>query len=53
MSNSNDLRVLGRVGARELTMEEREKITGSGHRNTHASQVPTGTVSSPDVDFDT
>ena len=51
MSNSNDLRVLGRMGARELTIEELEKTIGSG-RNTHASQVPTGTVSSPDVDFD-
>lgn len=52
MSNSNDRRVLSRVGARELTMEEMEKITGSRDRNTHASQVPTGTPSAPDENFD-
>lgn len=51
MSNSNDLRVLSRVGARELALEEMERITGSG-RNTHASQVLTGTPSAPDENFD-
>ena len=51
MSNSDDHRVLSRVGARELTMEEMERITGRG-RNTHASQVLTGAPSAPDESFD-
>lgn len=51
MSNSSDHRVLNRVGARDLTMEEMERITGGG-RNTHASHVLTGTPSAPDENFD-
>ena len=51
MSNSNDQRVLGRVGARALTVEEMEKITGSGI-NTRASHVLTGKPSAPDENYD-
>jgi hypothetical protein len=49
--SKHDDRVLSRTGARELTEEEMKKISGSGH-NTRASQTPTGTVSSPDENFD-
>lgn len=53
MPNNNDRRVLIRLGARELTLEEMERILGSGgNKNTHASLIPTGTPSSPDENFD-
>lgn len=51
MQNSNDHRVLSRMGARELTAEEMQWIVGGGH-NTRASQTPTGTPTSPDENFD-
>lgn len=46
----SDNRVLTRMGARQLTEDELNKITGS--RNTRASQFPTGSSSDPDVGFD-
>lgn len=46
-----DNRVLIRMGARQLTENEINKITGGGH-NTRASQFPTGSTSDPDVGFD-
>lgn len=46
-----DNRVLIRMGARQLTENELNKITGGGH-NTRASQFPTGSTSDPDVGFD-
>ena len=52
MSRNQNERVLSRVGARELTAQEMEKIYGSGGNNTRASQTPTGTPSSPDENFD-
>lgn len=51
MSNDNN-RVLNRTGARQLTQKEIEQITGAAGPFTHASQVPTGSVSSPDVGHD-
>lgn len=49
--NRQDNRVLIRRGARQLTENELNKITGG--RNTRASQVPTGSTSDPDIGFDT
>lgn len=49
--NRQDNRVLIRMGARQLTENELNKITGGGH-NTRASQFPTGSTSDPDVGFD-
>lgn len=51
MSNSNDLRVVSRVGAGELTMEEMEK-TPAAAATRMPSQVLTGTPSAPDENFD-
>jgi bacteriocin-like protein len=48
--NRQDTRVLIRMGARQLTESELNKITG-GH-NTRASQFPTGSTSDPDLGFD-
>ncbi|HEX5434772.1 MAG TPA: hypothetical protein VFY05_11080 [Candidatus Angelobacter sp.] len=50
-NHQND-RVLIRMGARELNEQELQKITGACCRFTRASQVPTGTVSAPDVGYD-
>ena len=52
MSNNNESRVLSRRRARELAQAELDKIIGSCCRFTHASQVPTGTPTSPDENFD-
>lgn len=52
MSNSNDHRVLNRMGAHELTQEEMDKIVGSGgNLNTFASNTGTGPMGG-DSDFD-
>jgi riboflavin biosynthesis pyrimidine reductase len=52
MSNNKDHRVLVRKGARQLTKNEIESISGNGGGNTHASLLPTGTPSSPDTMMD-
>jgi hypothetical protein len=52
MSNENKGRVLNRMGARQLTEQEMEQITGAGGGFTHASRTATGGVSSPDTDMD-
>jgi len=53
MPNNNEFRVLSRLGARELTLEEMQRVMGSGgDKFTHASHVPTGTPTSPDENFD-
>jgi hypothetical protein len=52
MSNDNNNRVLNRTGARQLTKQEIEQITGAAGPFTHASHIPTGSVSSPDVGYD-
>ena len=49
MSNDKN-RVLIRKGARQLTQNEIEQITGG--RITVATALPTGTVKSPDEMFD-
>jgi len=50
MSNNNDNRVIGRVGARQLTSEELEQTAGG--EITRASLTGTNMVSSPDTDMD-
>ncbi len=50
MSNQNN-RVLNRMGARQLTQDEVEQITGA-RTSTVATALPTGTVSSPDTMLD-
>jgi len=50
MSN-HDVRVLNRMGARELTPDESQKIAG-GIVPTVATALPTGTVNSPDTHLD-
>lgn len=50
MSNKNDHRVLGRTGARQLTSDELEQITGAGI--TRASLTGTNTMNNPDSDMD-
>jgi hypothetical protein len=35
MSNEQDNRVLSRLGARELTSQEVEQVTGAGHVHTN------------------
>lgn len=50
MSNKKDNRVLSRVGARQLTSDELEQITGAGF--TRASLTGTNTMHSPDSDMD-
>jgi len=52
MSNENATRVLNRMGARQLTSDELEQITGAGEHFTRASLTGTGTVQSPDSDMD-
>jgi len=50
MSNHNDNRVLGRMGARQLTQTEVEQVAGGGF--TRASLTGTNAMSSPDTDMD-
>jgi hypothetical protein len=52
MSNNNENRVLTRRGARQLTSEELEQITGAGGPFTRASHTGTNTINNPDTDFD-
>lgn len=53
MPNNQSQRVLNRMGATELTMEELEKVTGNGKLlNTFASNTGTGSINNPDSDFD-
>jgi len=54
MSHSNDNRVLNRMGARQLTSDELEQITGGdkGGPFTRASLTGTGTMLSTDSDMD-
>jgi hypothetical protein len=52
MSNNKDNRVLGRMGARQLTSEELEQIKGAGGPFTRASLTGTGTMLSTDSDMD-
>jgi hypothetical protein len=46
MSNNNEKRVLSRMGARQLTQNEVEKVAGG--KITLASELLTGPVSNPD-----
>lgn len=50
MSNHNNNRVLIRIGARQLTPDELEQITGAGF--TRASLTGTNTTNNPDTDMD-
>lgn len=50
MSDHNNNRVLGRTGARQLTSDELEQITGAGF--TRASLTGTNAMPSPDTDMD-
>lgn len=50
MSNNSDNRVLNRRGARHLTPDELEQITGAGF--TRASLTGTNTMHNPDTDMD-
>jgi len=52
MSNNHENRVLTRMGARQLTSDELEQITGAGGPFTRASLTGTGTPQSPDSDMD-
>lgn len=52
MSNNNDqVRVLNRMGARDLTREEVQNISG-GIVPTRLTVIPTGTPQSPDHHID-
>jgi len=46
MSNNNENRVLSRMGARQLTQNEVEQVTGG--KLTLASDLLTGPISNPD-----
>ena len=50
MSNNNENRVLSRMGARQLTQSEVERVSGS--KSTFASVLVTGPVNNPDDTFD-
>lgn len=50
MSNNNENRVLVRKGARQLTQNEIEQVSGGGF--TRASHTGTNTINNPDTDFD-
>ena len=45
-------RILSRIGARELSQDELEKILGTGKCCTRATLIPTGTPAAPDENFD-
>ena len=51
MLNDSKKRVLSRLGAVELTVEETHKVAGASVF-TRASRIVTGTASNPDVSFD-
>ena len=50
MSNNNENRVLGRMGARQLKSDELDQINGAGI--TRASLTGTNLMHSPDTDMD-
>lgn len=50
MSNENNNRVLNRMGARQLTENEIERVTGA--KLTFASVQATGPINNPDETFD-
>ena len=50
MSNNNEKRVLSRMGARQLTQNEVEKVAGG--KLTFATALITGAVNNPDDSFD-
>jgi len=52
MSNSNDIRVLGRRGARDVTEEEIRKVAGRALIPTRLTEFLTGSSSNPDHNFD-
>lgn len=52
MSNNDDNRVLNRRGARQLTADELEQITGASGPFTRASRTGTNTITNPDTDMD-
>ena len=52
MSNNNANRVLIRIGARQLTLDELEQISAAGGPFTRASLTGTGTMLSADSDMD-
>ncbi len=52
MSNNHENRVLTRRGARQLTSDELEQITGAGGPFTRASLTGTNAMHSPDTDMD-
>ena len=52
MSNKDRNRVLVRMGARQLTPNEMDRIAGGGGPFTRASLTGTGTAGSPDSDMD-
>jgi hypothetical protein len=52
MSNTNENRVLNRRGARQLTSDELEQITGASGPFTRASLTGTNVMHSPDTDMD-
>jgi len=51
MSSQNNNRVLNRMGARKLTQDEVEQITGA-RTITVATGLPTGTLNNPDTMVD-
>lgn len=51
MSHNNDGRVLNRMGAREITMEELQKIVG-GDLHTILSVIFTSPATNPDEHLD-
>jgi len=52
MSNNNEDRVLTRRGARQLTSDELQQITGASGPFTRASLTGTNAMHSPDTDMD-
>ena len=50
MSNNNENRVLSRMGARQLTQNEVERVAGG--KFTFATAMITGTTNNPDDTFD-
>jgi len=52
MSHSNENRVLNRMGARQLTSDELEQISGGDGPFTRASLTATGSMHSTDSDMD-
>jgi len=51
MSNDNSNRVLGRIGAQELTPEQVEKVAG-GEFGTHFTKIITGSLPPFDLNND-